>query len=64
MGMTSKQAADYLGVSRQRVTFLVRQEKIKGKMHGRDWDIDPGSVEAYKRAPKDKGGKPTKRGEN
>jgi hypothetical protein len=33
---------------------------LSAKKHSRKWDIDPSSVEAYKSAPKDKGGRPPK----
>ena len=60
MGMTSTEAAEYLGVSRRFITDLCRRGKLSARKHGRDWDIDPESVKAYKEAPKDKGGRPRK----
>jgi len=58
MGMTTKEAAEYLGVTSRFVSQLCVEKVLNSKKHGRDWDIDPGSVEAYKKAPKNKGGRP------
>ena len=62
MGMTTKEAADYLGVSARFVVSLCKRGLLAAKKHGRDWDIEPPSVEAYKSAPKRKGGRPRKAG--
>jgi len=61
LAWTTKEASNYLGLTRSMVTKLCRDGILKAKMHGRDWDIDPESVRAYKAAPKDKGGRPRKR---
>ncbi len=60
MAWTSEEAAEYLGLSKSMVTRLCRDGILKARKHGRDWDIDPASVEAYKVAPKNKGGRPRK----
>lgn len=60
MAWTTKEAAEFLNVTRTTVTRLCKKGIIKSSMHGRDWDIDPESVEAYKLAPKNKGGRPRK----
>lgn len=60
MGMTTKEAAEHLGVSENYVAILCKRGTLKAKRHGYMWDIDPASVEAYKAAPKDKGGRPRK----
>ena len=61
MGMTSKEAARYLGITIHQVVLLIKTGKLSAYKFGRDWVIDPASVEAYKNAPKDKGGRPRKR---
>jgi len=60
MELTAKQVAQELGVSMSFVARLCRNGKLKARKLGRDWFIDPASVEAYKNAPKDKGGRPKK----
>ena len=55
MGMTAKQTAEYLETSTKFVLSLIYRDSIKVKKHGRDWDLDPESVKAYKSTPKDKG---------
>ncbi len=60
MAWTTEEAAQYLGLSINMVAKLCRSGILKARKHGRDWDIDPASVEAYKAAPKDKGGRPRK----
>ena len=60
MAWTTEEAADYLQVSKSFVARLCRDGVIKATMHGRDWDIDPESVKAYKESPKQKGGRPRK----
>jgi len=64
MGMTTKEAAEYLSVSPWQVANLCRKGKLKATRHGPLWDIDPASVELYKAAPKDKGGRPRKNKQN
>lgn len=58
MGKTTSEAAAILGVSVGFISRLCRNGKLKAIMHGRDWDIDPDSVEQYRTAPKGKGGRP------
>lgn len=60
MGMTTREAAEYLGTTVNFITLLCRSGKLKAKKHGRDWDIEPESVKRYAEAPKDKGGRPKK----
>lgn len=60
MAWTTKQAAEYLNTSISFITRLCRKGILNAKMHGRDWDIDPESVKAYKETPKNKGGRPRK----
>ena len=62
MGMTTREAAQYLQVTTGFISRLCRKGILKARMHGRDWDIDPASVEEYKRLPKSKGGRPKKIG--
>lgn len=47
MGLTTKQAADILGVTTRAIVKLCQQGKLKADMHGRDWDIEPESVRQY-----------------
>lgn len=63
MGMTTKEAAKILGLKVRQVANLCNKGKLEAKRHGYMWDIDPASVEAYKAAPKDKGGRPRKKEE-
>jgi excisionase family DNA binding protein len=60
MAWTTREAAKYLGMNPTYVGILCNKGKLKATKHGRDWDIDPESVAAYKLAPKNKGGRPRK----
>lgn len=60
MAWTTKEAAEYLGMNPTYVGILCNRGLLIAKKHGRDWDIDPESVKAYKELPKDKGGRPRK----
>ncbi|MBX3046986.1 MAG: helix-turn-helix domain-containing protein [Anaerolineales bacterium] len=60
MGLTSVEAAKVLGITPTQVTRLCKLGTIKARKHGPVWDIDPASVEAYKKAPRNKGGRPKK----
>jgi len=60
MAWTTKQAAEYLGVSLSFISRLCRKGLIKAEMFGRDWSIDPESVKAFKEKPKGKVGRPRK----
>ncbi len=60
MAWTTEEAAAYLGLSIHMVARLCRNGTLKAHKHGRDWDIEPESVAAYKAAPKNKGGRPRK----
>ena len=59
--MTTKEVALYLGVRPGYVARLCKKGVLVATRFGRAWVIDPASVEAYKNAPKDKGGRPRKR---
>lgn len=61
MGLTSKEAAKELGVTQGHISMLIKRGKLKASKHGPLWDIDPESVKAYKKAPKNKGGRPKKK---
>lgn len=61
MGFTATEAARELGVTSSQIRNLVAKGKLKARKHGPVWDIDPASVEAYKKAPKAKGGRPRKK---
>jgi excisionase family DNA binding protein len=58
MGMTSEEAARVLNVTKGFISRLCKKGILNAKKHGRDWDIDPESVEKYRITPKDKGGRP------
>jgi excisionase family DNA binding protein len=47
--ITTVQAADRLGVDASRVRQLLAAGKLTGQRVGRDWLIDPQSVDAYAR---------------
>jgi excisionase family DNA binding protein len=55
--LTTAEAAAALQVTRRRVQELIRLGTLKAKKRGRDWMIDPASVEAYKNSPR-KAGRP------
>jgi excisionase family DNA binding protein len=59
--MTAGEAASYLGVSVQRVDRLGATGRLTRRRVGRFWIYSRASVEAWKRAPKSKGGRPRKR---
>ena len=60
MPMTTTEAAAILQVSRRRINELIALGTITATKPGRDWDIDPLSVEAYKNSPRKSGPKPKK----
>ena len=45
--MTTKQAAELLGIAPASVSRLIRQDKLKGERFGRDWLVYRESVEIY-----------------
>lgn len=45
--MTTKQAAELLGIAPASVSRLIRQGKLKGERFGRDWHVYRESVESY-----------------
>lgn len=56
--MTTKEAAEALGISIRRVQKLIQEGRLKATKKGRDWNISRKSVEEYpdtrKRKPKGK----------
>lgn len=61
--ITTKEAAEYLGVSKQQVNRLILKGKLKAILQEIPFPyylIDRDSVKAYERAPKSKGGRPRK----
>lgn len=60
MPWTTKEAAEFLKVTPTFISILCKRGKLKCSKHGRDWDIDPESVKAYRDRPKNKGGRPRK----
>jgi excisionase family DNA binding protein len=53
--LTTTEAAALLGVSRPRVLALIHLGTLQAKKHGRDWQVDAASVEAYKNSPRKAG---------
>lgn len=60
--LTTSEAAKLLGVSRPRVITLIHLGTLVATKPGRDWQIDPASVEAYKNSPRTAGRKRRKEG--
>jgi citrate synthase len=58
--LTTKQAADRLGLKPQSVIAFIKRGKIAGRKVGRDWIISVEEVERYANAPKARGGRPKK----
>ena len=56
--MTSGEAAVYLGVSVRRVNELAETRKIERRRIGTFWVYSKASLDAWKSAPKNKGGRP------
>ena len=52
--LTTKQAADRLGVSADYIRVLIARGTLKAVKHGRDWDIDERDLAAIKRRRRDK----------
>lgn len=53
--MTTQEAADYLGMTRQRVGVLIRDGRIKARRHGRDWWIEKRDLDAFDQRPRQTG---------
>jgi hypothetical protein len=60
MAWTTKEASEFLDLKVAYVGSLCKKGLLKATKHGRDWDIDPDSVRAYRALPKNKGGRPRK----
>jgi excisionase family DNA binding protein len=61
--MTVAQASDSLGCSKSNVQRLIVQNRLDAQLQDapvRYYLIDPASVERYRMAPKNKGGRPRK----
>ena len=46
--MTTKQAAEALGVSPITIRRAIANKTLRAVKHGRDWHITPAAVEAYR----------------
>lgn len=55
--MTTAEAAAILQVSRRRVNELIKLGTLLATKPGRDWEVDPASVEAYKNSSRSPGPK-------
>ena len=61
--MTAREASNYLQVSKRQITRLINRGVLEAEIQAVPvpyYLIDPGSVEAYKDTPKNKGGRPRK----
>ncbi|MBW8012339.1 MAG: helix-turn-helix domain-containing protein [Chloroflexi bacterium] len=61
--MTAREASDYLEVSKRQITRLISRGVLEAAIEAVPvpyYLIDTGSIEAYKTAPKNKGGRPRK----
>jgi excisionase family DNA binding protein len=56
--LSSGEAAEYLGISEQRVRELGASGKVSRERFGRFWLYNKFSLDAWKNAPKSKGGRP------
>lgn len=61
MGMTTAEAAEYLGLKTRAVVRLINLDILSATKHGRDWDIDPDSVKHYSENRPKRGPRPTKK---
>lgn len=59
--LSTQQVADLLRITRSRVTMLVRTGRIKATLVGKSFVFTPAAVEAFKKAPKRRGGRPKKK---
>lgn len=57
--MTVQEAAEYLGISPQRVRQFIKSGRLKATRHGRDWWITTASANAFLELPR-KNGRPPK----
>ena len=53
--ITTTEAADRLNVTMRRVQALIRQGKLRATKFGRDWQIDPLSVDELILEPREAG---------
>jgi excisionase family DNA binding protein len=49
--LTTQEAAEKLGVSRQRVVVLIQADRLPATKAGRDWLILPADLESFERRP-------------
>jgi excisionase family DNA binding protein len=56
--LTAEQAAEYVGVSRQRIYALTKAGKLEGKRVGSTWLYTRAELDRWKAAPKHPGGRP------
>lgn len=62
--MSVKEAAERMGVSRQRVNVLIKRGKLGAeRVSERCWLVREADLKAYMAAPRDKGGRPRKQGQ-
>lgn len=56
--ITTKEAAEIIGVSIKQVSYLLIKGRIKGKKFGRFWMVDKQSVDEYAASERKPGPKP------
>ena len=56
--LSTPQAAERLGVTRQHVGMLIRTGELKAQKVGRQWIIDKRSIEAFERRDRPGPGRP------
>lgn len=57
--LTTREAAERLGVTQSWVRRLIRDGRLAGTKHGRDYLIKVGDLEAFAQLPREKTGRPT-----
>ena len=56
--LTAGEAAEILGVNRQRINQLAKAGRLGRQIAGRYWVFTRAEIEAFKNQPKSKGGRP------
>lgn len=59
--LTTREAAERLGVTQSWVRRLIRDGRLAGAKHGRDYLIGVTDLEAFARLPRDKTGRPSRK---
>lgn len=59
--ITTQEAAEMIGVTRDHITYLLRTGQLEGKKFVRDWMVDKASAEQYAASERKPGPKSKKR---